>query len=213
MTVTTALGTVVAEHIVAVNAFDEDAIVATFADDALVNDAHREFWGTEADPWLGSPGKWSATTLTIEVTEVIDHYGDTIVRGRYDGTYDKTNLPDEIILTNYFTVRDSKIVSLIVIRNTVPVELAGDSPGQPGGPGRSWAAWSGGRVRAAVAVLRHRGGCRGAWRGLPFLVVRVAAVLGGALLPAAGPLAAAGHAGPRRARWPSARLPITTAAA
>jgi hypothetical protein len=39
-------------------------------------------------------------------------------RGRYDGTYDKTNLPDEIILTNCFTVRDSKIVSLIVIRNT-----------------------------------------------------------------------------------------------
>ncbi len=36
----------------------------------------------------------------------------------YDGTYDKTNLPDEIILTNYFTVRDGKIVRLIVIRNT-----------------------------------------------------------------------------------------------
>jgi hypothetical protein len=56
--------------------------------------------------------------VTIEVTEVTDHYGDTIVRGRYDGTYDKTNLPDELILTNYFTVRDGKIVSLIVIRNT-----------------------------------------------------------------------------------------------
>ena len=37
--------------------------------------------------------------VTIEVTEVTDHYGDTIVRGRYDGSYDKTNLPDEIILT------------------------------------------------------------------------------------------------------------------
>ena len=34
---------VVAAHIAAVNAFDEDAIVATFADEALVNDAHREF--------------------------------------------------------------------------------------------------------------------------------------------------------------------------
>ncbi len=109
---------VVAEHITAVNAFDEDAIVATFADDALVNDAHREFWGTEAIR------RWVARELvgdhvTIEVTEVTDHYGDTIVRGRYDGTYDKTNLPDEIILTNYFTVRDGKIVRLIVIRNTV----------------------------------------------------------------------------------------------
>ena len=111
------LETVVAEHIAAVNAFDEDAIVATFADDALVNDAHREFWGTEAiRRWVAR--EMVGDHVTIEVTEVIDHYGDTIVRGRYDGTYDKTNLPDEIILTNYFTVRDGKIVRLIVIRNT-----------------------------------------------------------------------------------------------
>ncbi len=54
------------------------------------------------------------------MTEVLDHHGDTIVRGRYDGTYDKTNLPDELILTNYFTVRDGTIVSLIVIYNTPP---------------------------------------------------------------------------------------------
>ena len=107
----------VAEHIAAVNAFDEDAIVATFADDALVNDAHREFWGAEAiRRWVAR--EMVGDHVTIEVTEVIDHHGDTIVRGRYDGTYDKTNLPDEIILTNYFTVRDGKIVSLIVIRNT-----------------------------------------------------------------------------------------------
>jgi hypothetical protein len=52
------------------------------------------------------------------VTEVLDHHGDTIVRGRYDGDYDKTNLPDELILTNYFTVRHGEIVTLMVIRNT-----------------------------------------------------------------------------------------------
>jgi hypothetical protein len=108
---------VVVEHLAAVNAFDEDAIVATFADDALVNDARREFWGTEAIR------RWVAREIvgdhvTIEVTEAIDHYGDTIVRGRYDGTFDKTNLPEEIILTNYFTVRDGKIISLIVTRIT-----------------------------------------------------------------------------------------------
>jgi hypothetical protein len=31
--------------------------------------------------------------------------------------YDKTNLPDEVILTHYFTVRDGKIARLIIIRN------------------------------------------------------------------------------------------------
>jgi hypothetical protein len=48
---------------------------------------------------------------------VLDHYGDTVVRGAYDGTFDRTNLPDEIVLTNYFSVRDGKIVSLAIIFN------------------------------------------------------------------------------------------------
>jgi hypothetical protein len=117
MTDTTTLAPVLAEFIAAVNAFDEDAIVATFASGALVNDVHREFWGTEAIR------RWVATELvgdrvTVAVTDVLDHRGDTIVRGRYDGDYDKTNLPDELILTSYFTVRDGKIVTLIIIRNT-----------------------------------------------------------------------------------------------
>ena len=117
MTGTTTLAPVLAEFIVAVNAFDEDAIVATFADDALVNDAHREFWGTEAiRRWVAK--EIVGDKVTIDVTEVIGHYGETIVRGRYDGTFDKTNLPQELILTNYFSIRDGKIVSLIVIRNT-----------------------------------------------------------------------------------------------
>ena len=116
---TVSLPPVVAAHIAAVNAHDEDAIVATFADGALVNDAHREFWGTEAiRRWVAR--EMTGDRVTIDVTEVIEHHGDTIVRGRYDGTFDKTNLPEELILTNYFTVRDGKIVSLIVIRNTPP---------------------------------------------------------------------------------------------
>jgi hypothetical protein len=55
--------------------------------------------------------------INIDVREVLDHHGDTIVRGAYDGTYDKTNLPGELILSNYFSVRDGKIVSLVIINN------------------------------------------------------------------------------------------------
>ena len=113
----TTLDAVVAEHLAAVNACDEDAIMATFADDALVNDAHREFWGVEAiRRWVAR--EMVGDRVSIDVTEVIDHHGQAVVRGRYDGDFDRTNLPDEIILTNYFTVRDGKIVTLIVIRNT-----------------------------------------------------------------------------------------------
>jgi hypothetical protein len=117
MSTTTALHPIVAEHVAAVNAHDEDAIVATFAADAFVNDVHREFWGADAiRRWVAR--EIVGDKVTLEVTEVIAHYGETIVRGRYDGEYDKTSLPDELILTNYFTVLDGKIVSLIVTHNT-----------------------------------------------------------------------------------------------
>ena len=107
---------VVAAHVAAVNAFDLDAIVGTFADDALVNDAQREFFGTAAIR------AWAAHDLvgdkvTMAVTEVVPHPTLTIVRARYDGDYDKTNLPAELILTNYFTVEGGKITSLITLRN------------------------------------------------------------------------------------------------
>ncbi len=60
MTDTTTLAPVPAEFIAAVNAFDEDAIVATFASDALVNDQHRN--STEPRPSAaGWPGRSSAT--------------------------------------------------------------------------------------------------------------------------------------------------------
>ncbi len=114
--ITTELTGVVAEHIAAVNALDTDAIVATFAEDAYVNDARREFVGLEAiRRWVTK--EMVGDNVTIDVREVLDHHGDTIVRGAYDGTYDKTNLPAELLLSNYFSVRDGKIVSLVVIFN------------------------------------------------------------------------------------------------
>jgi hypothetical protein len=107
---------IVAEHIAAVNAFDTERIVATFAPDAYVNDNRREIWGTGAIRAFMAK-EFVGDHVTMDVREVIDHYGDIIVRARYDGTYDKTNLPDELVLTSYFGVRDNKIVSLAVIFN------------------------------------------------------------------------------------------------
>ena len=111
------LDRVIAEHIAAVNAFDADSIVATFAEDAFVNDAQREFRGVdEIRAWVER--EIVGDKVTIEVREVVDNYGDTIVRAAYDGEYDKTNLPaGELIMSNYFGVRNGKITSLIVIRN------------------------------------------------------------------------------------------------
>jgi SnoaL-like domain len=111
-----ALPPIVAEHIDAVNAFDTDRIVSTFAHDAYVNDNSREIWGTGAI-WKFMNKEFVGDHVTMEVREVIDHYGDIIVRAKYDGTYDKTNLPEELVMTSYFALRDGKITSLTVIFN------------------------------------------------------------------------------------------------
>lgn len=115
--IATELTGVIADHIEAVNAHDADAIMATFAADAYVNDARREFAGAAAiRRWVEK--EITGDKVMIDVREVLDHYGDTIVRGAYDGEYDKTNLPDELVLSNYFGVRDGKIVSLVIIFNS-----------------------------------------------------------------------------------------------
>jgi hypothetical protein len=120
---TVKLGGVVAEYVAAVNAFDEDAVVATFADDALVNDVRREFWGKDAiRGWVSA--EIVGDRVTVEPIDVIEHHGQTILRGRYDGEYDKTNLPDELILTSYFIVQEGRIVTLIIIHNAQPANTA-----------------------------------------------------------------------------------------
>jgi len=73
-------------------------------------------WGTDAIRAFVAK-ELTGDHVTMEVLEVIDHFGDIIVRARYDGTYDKSNLPDELILTNYFAIRDGKITSLAIIFN------------------------------------------------------------------------------------------------
>src|ERR1700722_376324 len=112
----TDLSGVVAAHIAAVNACDTDAIMATFAEDAYVNDNRREINGVDAIRRFVAK-EFVGDHVTMEVREVVDHYGDTVVRARYDGTYDKTNLPEELIMSSYFSVRDGRIVSLAIIFN------------------------------------------------------------------------------------------------
>ena len=107
---------VVAEYIAAVNALDTERIVATFAADAYVNDNRREIWGTEAIRAFFAK-EFVGDHVTMDVREVLDHHGDILVRARFDGTYDKTNLPEDFQMTSYFGIRDNKIISLAVIFN------------------------------------------------------------------------------------------------
>ena len=111
-----AVSGVIAEHIAAINAFDTDAVVATFAKDAYVNDNRREIVDIDAiRRWVAK--ELIGDRVTIDIREVLEHHGETIVRAAYDGNFDKTNLPKELVLTNYFRVEAGKIVSLIIVFN------------------------------------------------------------------------------------------------
>jgi hypothetical protein len=54
------------------------SLVATFADDALVNDQLRDYWGKPATrEWAGR--NIIGASPTMDVTNVIEHYGNFIV--------------------------------------------------------------------------------------------------------------------------------------
>jgi hypothetical protein len=68
----------VAAYVEATNSFDLEGLVAVIADDALVNDQLRHYWGKPAIR------EWAARdiigqNLTMDVTTVIEHYGNFIV--------------------------------------------------------------------------------------------------------------------------------------
>jgi len=111
-----ALPQLVAAYVEATNSFDLERLLATFADDALVNDQLRDYRGREAIR------EWAARDivgqgLTMEVTSVIEHYGNLIITANVDGTFDKRGLPDPLVLAFYFTFHGDQIVQLIILRN------------------------------------------------------------------------------------------------
>src|SRR5246127_1894922 len=106
----------VAAFVEATNSFDLEQLMATFADDALVNDQLRDYWGKAAiRDW--AERDIVGDRLTIAVTKVVSHYGNFIVTANVNGNFDKRGLPDPLVLAFYFTPHHELIVQLIILRN------------------------------------------------------------------------------------------------
>ena len=106
---------VIAEHVRAVNAFDTDAIMSTFAKDAYVNDNRREIGGS-SDLAVGGE-EIVGDRVTLDVREVIDHYATSSSGRPMTASTTRPTFPRWLMMTNYFSVRDGKIVSLAIIFN------------------------------------------------------------------------------------------------
>ena len=110
----------VAAFMQAANLGDLEALLATFVDDALVNDQLCEYWGKEAI------AIWAARDivgqrLILKIINTVHHYGHWIVTAHADGLFDKRGLPDPLVLAFYFSSCDDKIVQLIILRNNAGV--------------------------------------------------------------------------------------------
>jgi ketosteroid isomerase-like protein len=118
--ITANLPKVVVDHIAACNAHDIEAWMASFAADAMLNDIQREFIGTDAIRGFAAKEIFG-DKVTMAVHRAWDRHGDVTVHAKLDGTYDKTNLPDPLILSFYFSLRGDLITQLIILHNKTEV--------------------------------------------------------------------------------------------
>ena len=99
----------------ALNMFDLEGAVTTFAEDALVNDQQRDHWGRPAiREWLAR--EIIGDHVTMYVTESRKHTdGRCFVVAKVTGTYDKTGLPDPLTLRFYFSATGDLLTQLLIM--------------------------------------------------------------------------------------------------
>ena len=100
-------------YLQAVNNGDFKAFPATFADDAVVKDLEREIRGVDAIK------EWAQHDIFgvrahFDLVKVDESRGRTVVVVKIDGTFDRTGLPDPLLMKHAFKVADGKITELKV---------------------------------------------------------------------------------------------------
>jgi len=102
----------VESYIRAINAGDAVELHSSFAHDAVVKDVGREFRGAEAiKEWADR--EIFAVKVALEVMGVAERDGQTVVTVKIEGTFDRTGLPDPLLMDHCFMVVGGKIATLI----------------------------------------------------------------------------------------------------
>lgn len=96
-----------------VNAGDIEGFPASFADHALVQDLERAIRGREEIE------RWSrhdifGVNARFDVVKVVEREGWTVLTVKIDGTFDRTGLPDPLLMDHAFRVAHGKIAELKV---------------------------------------------------------------------------------------------------
>ncbi|MDB6027786.1 MAG: hypothetical protein JWM68_4009 [Verrucomicrobiales bacterium] len=98
-------------YVRAINACDADEFESSFAHNAVIKDVGREIRGIAAiKEWANH--EIFAVNVTLDVMETVERDGQTIVTVKVDGAFDRTGLPDPLLMDHCFTVAGDKIVAL-----------------------------------------------------------------------------------------------------
>jgi hypothetical protein len=116
--ITDNLPDIILKNIAAHNQRNADAFIATFASDALLNDAKREFVGLSAIRAWAQKEIFNDNVI-LKVSKAYANHSNIIVHGIITGDFDKSNLPDPLILTYYYSLQNDKIFQLAILLNTV----------------------------------------------------------------------------------------------
>lgn len=106
-----ALPKAIQNFVQAINARDEKGFVASFNQDALVKDIGREIRGIAAISEWGQHEIF-AVNVSLAVRTAAERDGQTIVTVEVAGTFDRTGLPDPLVMEHCFTIVGDKIAAL-----------------------------------------------------------------------------------------------------
>lgn len=99
------------EYVRSVNDHDPAAFRALFIEDAEVNDAGRQLRGiAEIVAW--SNKDIFEANVTFEVLDVAERDYDIVLRTKVDGNFDRTGLPDPVVIDHCLRTEAHKIVRL-----------------------------------------------------------------------------------------------------
>jgi hypothetical protein len=100
-----------ADYARTVNGKDPAGFIAIFAEDAVVDDAGRIIRGREAiRAWAASD--LFAANVTLGVLDASGDENDATITAKVDGTFDRTGLPDPLIMTFRIEAPGGKITNL-----------------------------------------------------------------------------------------------------
>ena len=100
-----------AAYVESINHHDRAAFNCLFAEGATVDDVGRMFRGADAiKAW--SDREIFDAQVTLEVLDVVERDGLTVLTTKVEGAFDRTGLPDPLILEHGLRIMDNKIVAL-----------------------------------------------------------------------------------------------------